>query len=42
MLDSGKGVALMGWFIVSARREETRLARLEILIEACEKGKRLR
>jgi hypothetical protein len=32
----------MGWYIVSAKREETRLARLKILAEACEKGKRLR
>ncbi len=33
---------IMGWYIVSAKREETRLARLEILADACEKGKRLR
>jgi uncharacterized protein YdeI (YjbR/CyaY-like superfamily) len=33
---------IMGWFIVSAKREETRLARLKILVEACEKGTRLR
>jgi uncharacterized protein YdeI (YjbR/CyaY-like superfamily) len=33
---------VMGWFVVSAKREETRLSRLNILIEACEKGKRLR
>lgn len=33
---------IMGWFIVSAKREETRLTRLKILIDACEKGKRLR
>lgn len=33
---------LMGWYIVSAKREDTRLARLEILTGACEKGKRLR
>ena len=33
---------IMGWYIVSAKREETRLKRLEILIDACEKGKRLR
>ena len=33
---------IMGWFVVSAKREETRLARLEILADACEKGKRLR
>jgi uncharacterized protein YdeI (YjbR/CyaY-like superfamily) len=32
----------MSWFIVSARKEETRMARLKILIEACEKGRRLR
>ena len=32
----------MGWYIVSARQEETRLKRLQILIDACEKGKRLR
>ncbi len=33
---------MMGWFVVSAKREETRLARLKVLVEACEKGKRLR
>jgi uncharacterized protein YdeI (YjbR/CyaY-like superfamily) len=33
---------IMGWYIVSAKREETRLARLEILADACVKGKRLR
>ena len=33
---------IMGWFIVSAKTEETRLKRLKILIDACEKGKRLR
>jgi uncharacterized protein YdeI (YjbR/CyaY-like superfamily) len=32
---------MMGWFIVSARREETRLERLKKLIDACEKGRRL-
>jgi len=32
----------MGWYIVSAKKEETRLRRLEILVAACEKGKRLR
>jgi uncharacterized protein YdeI (YjbR/CyaY-like superfamily) len=31
----------MGWRIVSAKREETRLARLKTLIDACAKGKRL-
>jgi len=33
---------VIGWWIVSAKKEETRLARLRILIDACEKGKRLR
>jgi len=33
---------IMGWYVVSAKKEETRLARLKTLIEACEKGKRLR
>ena len=33
---------VIGWWIVSAKREETRLARLRTLIDACEKGKRLR
>jgi len=33
---------IMSWYIVSAKREETRLARTRILIDACEKGKRLR
>jgi uncharacterized protein YdeI (YjbR/CyaY-like superfamily) len=33
---------LMGWFIVSAKREETRTERLHRLIDACAKGKRLR
>jgi uncharacterized protein YdeI (YjbR/CyaY-like superfamily) len=33
---------IMGWFVVSAKREETRMARLKALIDACEKGKRLR
>jgi len=32
----------MGWYIVSAKQEETRLKRLNILVDACEKGKRLR
>ncbi len=29
------------WWIVSAKREETRLARLERLIAACARGRRL-
>jgi uncharacterized protein YdeI (YjbR/CyaY-like superfamily) len=33
---------VIGWWVVSARQEETRLKRLKTLIEACEKGKRLR
>jgi uncharacterized protein YdeI (YjbR/CyaY-like superfamily) len=33
---------IMGWFVVSAKKEETRLSRLKILIDACEEGKRLR
>jgi uncharacterized protein YdeI (YjbR/CyaY-like superfamily) len=33
---------VIGWWIVSAKKEETRLARLKTLVEACEKGKRLR
>jgi len=33
---------IMGWFVVSAKQEATRLKRLHILIDACEKGKRLR
>ena len=33
---------VIGWWIVSAKKEETRLARLETLIGACEKGVRLR
>jgi uncharacterized protein YdeI (YjbR/CyaY-like superfamily) len=33
---------VIGWWIVSAKKDETRRARLKILIEACEKGKRLR
>ena len=33
---------IMNWFIVSAKREETRLKRLAILIEHSAKGKRLR
>ena len=32
---------LMGWWIVSAKREETRLARLEKLIDASARGKRI-
>ena len=32
---------LMTWFILSAKREETRLARLEKLVAACHAGKRL-
>ena len=31
----------IGWWIVSAKKDETRLARLQKLIDACEKGKRL-
>jgi uncharacterized protein YdeI (YjbR/CyaY-like superfamily) len=31
----------LGWWILSAKKEETRLARLRKLIDACEKGKRL-
>jgi hypothetical protein len=31
----------MGWFIVSAKKEETRQRRLEQLIVACVAGKRL-
>ena len=33
---------VIGWWIVSARKEETRLARLKKLIEACERGERVR
>ena len=33
---------VMGWYIVSAKREETRMSRLKTLMDACEKGKRLR
>jgi uncharacterized protein YdeI (YjbR/CyaY-like superfamily) len=33
---------MMNWFIVSAKREETRLQRLDRLIEASAKGERLR
>jgi uncharacterized protein YdeI (YjbR/CyaY-like superfamily) len=33
---------IMGWYIVSAKKEETRLARVKILADACEKGIRLR
>jgi uncharacterized protein YdeI (YjbR/CyaY-like superfamily) len=32
---------LMGWYIVSAKKEETRLARLAKVVEASAKGKRL-
>jgi uncharacterized protein YdeI (YjbR/CyaY-like superfamily) len=32
----------IGWWIVSAKKEETRLSRLQTLISACEKGQRLR
>jgi uncharacterized protein YdeI (YjbR/CyaY-like superfamily) len=32
----------LGWWIVSAKREETRLARLKQLVEACARGQRLR
>jgi len=32
----------LSWYILSAKKEETRLARLEILIDACAKGRRLR
>jgi uncharacterized protein YdeI (YjbR/CyaY-like superfamily) len=32
----------ISWFVVSAKREETRMSRLQILVDACEKGKRLR
>ena len=33
---------VIGWWIVSAKKEETRLARLKTLTEACEQGRRLR
>jgi uncharacterized protein YdeI (YjbR/CyaY-like superfamily) len=33
---------MLGWWIVSAKKEETRRARLKTLIDASEKGKRLR
>ena len=33
---------LMGWYIVSAKKEETRLQRLQRVIDACAKGERLR
>ncbi|HEY2432865.1 MAG TPA: YdeI/OmpD-associated family protein [Vicinamibacterales bacterium] len=33
---------IMGWYVMSAKREATRLARLQTLIAACEEGKRLR
>jgi len=32
----------LGWWVVNAKKEETRQARLKILIDASEKGKRLR
>ena len=32
----------ISWFVVSAKKEETRMSRLKILMDACEKGKRLR
>jgi uncharacterized protein YdeI (YjbR/CyaY-like superfamily) len=32
----------IGWWIVSAKKDETRRARLKTLIDACAKGKRLR
>ena len=32
----------LGWWIVSAKKEETRAKRLQILIDACANGKRLR
>jgi uncharacterized protein YdeI (YjbR/CyaY-like superfamily) len=33
---------VLGWWIVSAKQEATRMSRLKILIDACVKGKRLR
>jgi uncharacterized protein YdeI (YjbR/CyaY-like superfamily) len=33
---------IIGWWIVSAKRDDTRLQRLERLTEACAQGKRLR
>jgi len=33
---------VIGWWIVSAKKEETRLERLRKLIDACARGKRLR
>jgi uncharacterized protein YdeI (YjbR/CyaY-like superfamily) len=33
---------IMGWYVVSAKTEKTRLDRLQKLIAACEKGTRLR
>lgn len=33
---------VIGWWIVSAKREETRMERLQKLIDACAKGQRLR
>ena len=32
---------VMGWYVVSATKEETRLSRLKTLMDACERGKRL-
>jgi uncharacterized protein YdeI (YjbR/CyaY-like superfamily) len=32
----------MGWWVVSAKKEETRMQRLEKLIEASAKGERIR
>ena len=33
---------LAGWFILSAKRDETRLARFQRLLDACARGERLR
>ena len=33
---------VMGWWVVSAKREDTRLARLQKLIEECAAGRRMR
>jgi len=33
---------IIGWYIVSAKKEETRLERLKRVIDACAKGQRLR
>lgn len=33
---------VIGWWVVSAKQEATRLSRLKILIDACVKGQRLR